>query len=423
MKYLLCLVGIILSQIFSAASALPFGTYGPRSLSMGGTGVASATVSDAVFYNPALLAQYQFDEDKDRTSQFALPIFSARISRNIEAFKNFRDEDYDGKMSAAISTFNASNGSTVDAQSVLNASLALQDGLTRVSNGPIFGDVNVAFSIGIPSFKSGGAFFYNKRTVGDGSINKTTSDEALLNAYIDTMNFLLTGEGAPSPEVFNNGQLIDQAGKLTSTATAAALIMSEYGMAMATQIPISSKNNITVGITPKFVKSETYVIQTEASTDSYTTNRDTNNRWDITADFGIAKSHQEKWNYGLSIKNIIPLRYVSKLNTKIRIEPQIRAGVAYNVSWGLISLDMDVLKNKPVASGDKTQYVLLGVEKNFSWFKVRGGYSYNLSASGNSRKGLFSAGLQFLPFGNKLEFAYADNGIERAVGVQSGFSF
>ncbi|HFC54222.1 MAG TPA: hypothetical protein ENJ43_07285, partial [Gammaproteobacteria bacterium] len=41
------------------ALAAPFGTFDPRSLAMGGTGVASGTGANASFYNPALLANEQ----------------------------------------------------------------------------------------------------------------------------------------------------------------------------------------------------------------------------------------------------------------------------------------------------------------------------------------------------------------------------
>ena len=46
-----------------AAQAMPFGTFDPRSMAMGGTGVASDTSANAAFFNPALLATANKDED------------------------------------------------------------------------------------------------------------------------------------------------------------------------------------------------------------------------------------------------------------------------------------------------------------------------------------------------------------------------
>jgi len=421
MKKPLCFCLLLPIQLNTVAMATPFGVYDPRSLSMGGTGVATSTVSDAAFYNPALLAQYAYDEDKGRRSQFVFPSISAQVSRTIEEVSKFKEQDYDGELNTAISAFNASNGAAADAQSVLDAALNLQNGLARISNGPISADINSSFTIAIPSLRQGGAFYYSKRAVGDGRIDKTADDASLLNAYIETMQFLLTGEGTPSPEIYNNGQLVDQSGNLTSTASAGGIVTSEFGLAMAGTFPVY-KNNVSLGITPRFVKTETYVVETSAS-NNFGENRKSSNRWGVTADIGLAKKFANNWNLGITVKNIVPLRYTTSLNTQINIDPQLRAGFAYQTNWGVVSFDMDVMKNNPVGSGDKTQYSLLGAEWDLTWGKLRGGYNYNFSATGVAKKGLFSFGIQLLPFGMLLDVAYADNGVTRAGALQTGFAF
>ena len=45
-----------LAALSSTALAVPFSVYDARSAGMGGTGVASAHISSAPFYNPAMLA-------------------------------------------------------------------------------------------------------------------------------------------------------------------------------------------------------------------------------------------------------------------------------------------------------------------------------------------------------------------------------
>jgi hypothetical protein len=137
----------------------------------------------------------------------------------------------------------------------------------------------------------------------------------------------------------------------------------------------------------------------------------------------VAKLFTNGWNVGVSIKNIIPLNYSTNVNSDISIGPQVRAGVAYKTKWGMLSFDMDVLENDSVGSGDKSQYSLLGAEWDFRWGKLRGGYNYNFSASGAAKKGLFSGGIQLTPFGMILDLAYADNGVERAAALQTGFQF
>ncbi len=393
---------------------------------MGGTGVASADAGNAVFHNPALLAQYQYDEDEGRTSAFILPTITARVSDTVQEIADFREQDYDGQLSSAIAAFNANNGSANSARAVLDASLNLQDGLSRVSSGPVVADGNVAFVIAIPSLKQGGAFFFNQRFVGDGHITKTPEDQALLDAYVETMQFVLTGQDPPSQEVIdkivdNNNQLIDQTGNLTSSASAAGIALTELGVAMAGEFALF-KQNILLGITPKFIKAETYATESTATND-LNENRDTYNRWDITADVGMAKIISNTWNIGLSVKNIVPLKYTTNTNKDINLEPQVRAGVAYKTGWGMLAFDLDVMENAAVGTGDKTQYSLFGAEWDFKWGKLRGGYNYNFRASSAAKKGLFSGGIQLSPFGMLLDLAYADNGVERAAALQTGFQF
>lgn len=408
--------------VCQGVSAMPFGYFDPRSLAMGGTGVASADANNAVFHNPALLAQYQYDEDEGRTSAFILPTITARGSDTIEEIATFREEDYDGQLSRAITAFN-NNGDLQSAQAVLDASLNLQDGLSRVSSGPVFADGNVAFVIAIPSMNQGGAFMFNKRYVGDGNIRKSPEDEALLNLYIETMQFL-TGQTATPPQniadIFDGNQLTDATGNLTSSASAAGIALTELGLSMGGQFSLW-KQKIALGITPKFVKAETYATETTA-TDNYDKNQ-TESRWGVTADIGVAKLFANGWNVGLSIKNVVPQHYATNVNNEISIGPQVRAGVAYKTKWGMVSLDMDVLENDSVGSGDKSQYSLLGAEWDFRWGKLRGGYNYNFSATGAAKKGLFSGGIQLTPLGMILDLAYADNGVERAAALQTGFQF
>lgn len=415
--------GVLMFLIAAKSAAVPFGTFDPRSLAMGGSGVATAPAHSAAFYNPALLAQFDHDEDEGRNSVFILPAISARVSDTIEEVVQFQDQDYDEQLRRAIADFQAA-GNVTNAQAVLDASLALQDGLTQIASGPLGVDGNAAFVLAIPSFRQGGAFVFSKRAVGDGSLFKTAEDEQLLDAYVDTMTFVVSGgtEGAPSPLVLDgNGQLVDQTANLTSSASAAAISMTELGLSMAGEFTIF-KQKFALGITPKFINVETYATEANAN-DKLDENRDFGNRWEVTADIGIAKNIAEVWNVGLVVKNVVPHRYTTNINTEIRIDPQVRAGVAYNAGWGILALDLDVVENKAVGAGDSTQNLSLGAEWDLYFAKIRGGYNYNFSASGEAKKGLLSIGMQIRPFGMLLDVAYADSGIERAAALQTGFNF
>ena len=414
-----CFLSISLMEIVEAA---PFGTFDPRSLAMGGTGVASANSKHAVFYNPALLALYDIYEDESRDSIFLLPVISARVSESLEEIADFEQQDFDASLSDAIADFNATNGSLQSAHAVLDASQNLQDGLSRIANGSVFVDANVAFTIAIPSLRQGGAFVFSKRAVGDGRVFKTPEDEALLNAYIETMQFLVTGEGVPNTDIIdNNNQLIDQTDNLNSSASAAGILVTELGVSMAHEFTVFNQK-LALGIIPKLINVETYATASNVN-NKMEDNRDFTNDWGFTADIGLAKEFENLWKVGFAVKNVVPSSYATNINSEIKLKPQLRAGVAYQPYWGTISFDMDVLENNAIGSGDPSQFTALGIEWDLKWGKLRGGYNYNFSATGPTKKGLFSAGIEFSPFGMILDLAYAENGVERAAALQTGFNF
>jgi hypothetical protein len=417
------LSGVIFCFMANEASALPFGTYDPRSLAMGGTGVGAATGVNAVFYNPALLAQYSVYEEESNNSAFVLPSVAARVSDSLVEAEEFRQDDLDTLLRSSINAFNT-NPTAQNAQAVLDASESLQSGLQNLSGGPAFVDGAAGFVISIPSKHEGGAFLFSRRAVGDGLIDFTDQDARILNAYVETMTFVTTNgaAGALHPEILDqNNDLIDQTDNLTSTASASAMLITELGIAMSREFKIFA-NKIAFGVTPKFVNVRTYDVLSSTN-DSPEENEDRNNDWDMNLDVGAAHDLSEKLTLGLAIKNIVPRRYITQLNNELRIDPQLRAGLAYAPAWGVLALDVDVLENDPVGSGSATQNLGLGAEWALGWGSLRGGFSYNFAAPGAIQENLFSVGASFALAGVLADFAYADNDVEQAASFQLGFRF
>lgn len=72
MKIKQLLLTSTLTALSSTAMAAPFAVYDARSAGMGGTGVASAHISSAPFYNPAMLAAQRDEEDFSLLTGFGL---------------------------------------------------------------------------------------------------------------------------------------------------------------------------------------------------------------------------------------------------------------------------------------------------------------------------------------------------------------
>jgi len=421
-RHILLLIVIFLFTIYPlAVLAMPFGTYDPRSIAMGGAGVASGNSANAVFFNPALLAQYTLRKHRARNSHYVFPVASLSVSKVAEDIVDLADNNPEQVLSNSIASYNA-NSTLVNAEGVLTASRNLQSDLGPVTNESIFFDGIIGMVIGIGDRQEGGAFVVSRRFVGDGIADQTTADKQLLVDYIESLNFIVSGgaNGVLNPELFDaNGNLLDQTNNLTSTVTGRGLLLTELGIAMSWGIEWF-RNKIDVGFTPKFVQGTTYEYNSSLGNSQLNaTERKENDDWQFTLDMGVSKVLDNKLKLGLVVKNLVPLEFSTQSGGRINIQPQLRAGAAYpSVKWGYWALDVDVLENRSIGGGDNTQYLSLGGEWLVKNWILRAGYKQNLVGRGDFSKGVFTTGLAYRFMGVGFDVAYVDSGPEKAAALQ-----
>ncbi len=421
-QLILRLVFVLLFSICPlAVLAVPFGSYDPRSMAMGGAGVASGNSANAVFFNPSLLAQYTARKHRARNSRYVFPVASLSVSSVAEDIADLADSNPEQMLSDSIAAYNASP-TPITAEGVLAASRNLQNDLEPVANESVFFDGIVGMVIGIGDRREGGAFVISRRFVGDGIAEQTAADKQLLADYIEGLDFIISAgaSGAPHPELFDvNGNLLDQSNSLTSTATGRGLLLTELGIAMSWGVELF-RNKIDVGFTPKFVQGTTYEYNsTLGSSQRETAARKENEDWQFTLDVGISKAISDKLKLGLVVKNLVPLEFSTKSGGNINIQPQLRAGAAYrSEKWGYWALDMDVLENKSIGGGDNTQYLSLGGEWLVKSWALRAGYKQNLAGRGDFSKGVFTIGTGYRFVNVSFDIAYIDSGPERAASLQ-----
>jgi len=157
----------------TAAVALPFTSFDPRTMAMGGAGVAVADAASAPFFNPALLSTARYSDD------FSLVLPSAGISvADTENLRDSVDQFQDGNyvanletsvsaLDAAIAAVNIAVPATFTAvsstASTVSANLTtLSQQLATLSNKPITLDGGIATVVGIPNKKFGIAFFADR---------------------------------------------------------------------------------------------------------------------------------------------------------------------------------------------------------------------------------------------------------------------
>ena len=406
--------------------AIPFGGYDPRSMAMGGVGVSTATAVNAGYYNPAMLSRYKVRKEKSDNSRFTLPGFTIRYSEAIERIDEFEDQDLDGQLSDAITAFNTTL-STADAQIVVDRNRVLQSGLDEITRGPFAFDFHTGITLGIGGRNEGGSLFVNARIAGDGVIIQTPEDRQLLNEYTETMEYYAsTGTivGAPYPGLFNaGGQLIDQTGNLTSSASGTFIVLTELGMSFARKFDLLGQK-IAIGVTPKYVKVATYDMQANAASRGVFNSEQLSHDAGFNFDIGVDKVFNKQWRAGMVIKNIISRDYQTALGNTVELEPQARLGAAYSPHWGLLAVDADLTVNKAVGAGDDSQVIAFGGEWRLGpIIHLQMGYQQNLKATGDHTKGLISGGVEAKYSDFRWHLTYAGNDVEQAYAAGVTYQF
>lgn len=345
-----------------AVAAAPFGAFDARSAGMGHVGVAAGTLSNAAFYNPALLAVQRADDDfAFVTAAGARAADADNLLDDVDAFQ----AAYDAMDAAgALAAFNRALGKAVFAQ----------------------GDGGLALA------------FAGDRNAGAVSVQSHVS--AAINVTDD------------------NGGLPDD-----STLNFAGVEISEVGLSLAHRFDIA--DGMAVGLTPKYMRVSTYDYSeplVTASTDPMDL-VDSRNRVEsdtVNLDAGVVFGHANGWRAGLVARNLIEKEFaMANGGGTVKLEPQARAGVAYVARWGTIAADLDLTENAPVSFEGKTQMAAVGLELNaFDLLQVRAGYQHNLAADGaNEDKDSYSAGVGFSPFGLHVDLAAITNSNENDLGV------
>ncbi len=315
--------------------------------------------------------------------------------------------------------------------------------------------------LAIPSKKFAAALSVGGTASISGKVNYSTTDSDLLKSYVPAIKEVVDLYGATVPPTsFTGNSIIDNTGVLTdaaknpnfsSTVQVVAVAIADIGISFAREFEFGGEK-VAIGITPKLQKISTFHYADEVDgfddVDSDTfkdTQQDyTRANLDIGASYRFGES--EKWMVGLTGKNLLggEFDYADVLVTpknsdgiptgapaykleggSVELNPQFRAGVAYNGEWTSIALDVDLVENDPVAFENPTQYAALGVELDvFSFLQLRAGYRTNMSVSGDD---VASIGVGLSPFGLHVDVAAMANLDEpkknAGAALQLGFYF
>ena len=326
------LVVLCFSCVSQSAMAVPFGMFDTRSMAMGGVGVATGA-RYAALNNPALLTT------ADEIHEWFL--LAPTVSRQIGDPDQVEDELLAFQQAATVldGTNNAANRAAVQSRlDALDGSLYQRSG-------------NVAGILAIPSrILSGAAFF---------------------NVY----------EASTAQPVIGGDVLATPA--YASTLAQRGLRVAENGIAAAKTLEANKgwMRNLAVGLSAKFLLVEAYGYVEplrSAEVDVDRTGRKTGSQFAF--DIGVLKE-VGVWKFALVAKNIVPGNYkYGSSGDEFKIEPQVRAGFAYQSRHSILELDIDVTENDPVGFALPSQMLAIGWEwQAWRWLALRAGYQQNLT--------------------------------------------
>ena len=422
---------------------ISYGIYDSRALAMGGSATAIGSHAQAAFYNPALLALHDREEEEGRDGRVYLPNLVLQVSDATEAAINAIDDELDTQLSSAINTFNAAP-SLESAGQVANSAQDLSDALDDIANQELNIDSFIGFNISEPSNREGGAFYFGARLIGGGLANVSDTDSALLNDYIESMNQIAAGVdpatvAAEYPQLINtNGQLIDPTRSLTSNADISALAISEWGMAMAKQFEWHDYA-IAIGITPKLMRVDAFrdtadfndsLGSADEGVDNFSDTKATHIT--LNADIGLAATIKEHYRISLTLKDAFeksftttqepdPITGEEAPELKVTLSSRARVGVGYVSEKFSVGLDYDLDEATPMANEAGTQELSLGAEyRLFDSLALRAGYRNDQTGL---RDNLISGGIGYQWKRFVVDIAYASGGDYRGGGLQLGWTF
>ncbi len=434
---------LLLASLSSPAFAISYGVYDSRALAMGGAATAIGTHAQAAFYNPALLAFHEEEEEAGRDGRVYLPNIVVQVSDGAESAIDAVEDELDTQLSSAIDNFNDAPVQT-SAALIRDVATDLRDVLDDIAGKDLSVDSFIGFNISEPSNREGGGFYFGARALAGGIANVSDADRALLGDYIESMGQIAAGAdpatvAAAYPHLVNSrGQLLDLTRTLTSSADVSALIVSEWGMAMAKQFEVRG-HGIAIGITPKLMRVDAFrdtadfndsLDSVEEAGDEFKDTQETH--LTLNADLGIAATIAEHYRVSLTLKDAFKKRFSTKQEAdpvtgepgpdlKVTLSSRARMGFGYVSDKFSVGLDYDLEESTPMATEAGTQELSLGAEYVvFDSLALRAGYRNDQTGM---HENMASAGVGYRWKRFVVDVAYASGGDYRAGGLQLGWTF
>lgn len=376
----------IAALCITSASAMEFQTLGYKSVAMGGAAVASSSGSFATYNNPALLAKSQYDVEIALGAGIEAHDHGAGASFQALDDKSFID--------------------TLDKASNDITTLSLEDKQNLIDGKNIIMDMNGNTLEIAPQA-------YLATQIGSYGIGVFVSSDVAGTAVVDQAHDQLIFEnGGNYAQINNDGTVSSSNAAAYSSSSieyavnngltyvqARGIVLGEVPIAYGHKFELSG-GNLMVGGAAKYMQAVTYTekvkIDNSGSTSDSTKKDKTSTNFGVDLGLAFVPAFSHDLTLALVAKDLNAPEFSFVDNTKVKVDPMVRAGVAYNIFESLeIAADIDLTKNKTLVSGVDSQMVGGGLSYHpASWFALRGGLMQNLDSNDNSGV-IYTAGLGF----------------------------
>ncbi len=392
----------------------------PRSMGMGGSGVATAHSYNAFQFNPALL--YRSDVLNAEPGFFRTNLGVRLHDREefLSSLDSYQKQNYEDRLQNSINRFNQQVEQRVlrtnTVRQILTDSRSWLDGLSTLSDKPLRVMANGALNAGFNRENiSIGAF--SRRTLVLGSrLHIAPADLESTYEVIDFLEFLL--EVAEAEEIPAEHQ--QEIPRLISEAESFAEVRGadywEQGISIAA--PIKSIEDFSIGLNVKFIHVDTFLYQERLQNiDIQAFNRANYQEGDssVNLDIGFSGKFASTLRWGLVIRNLFHQQYPVKNGESMHFDPIVRAGLAYEHERTTLAVDYDLTRNDPLGYDPDKQFISFGWEQRF-WRNIalRAGYRHNLVD--HTHLYSFGFGLQIKRL--TWDLAFAQRGDENGVSTQ-----
>lgn len=418
---------MIQSLLAASALSLPpaaysnsYGIFDARTHAFAGTAIAIADVNQGHFYNPALLAFHEGDEDRSQDGRHYLPV-SAHLSESAKTAADAIDSGLEDRLSSAVEAFNQAPSADA-ARFGEETALDLRQAMLDLKDTNLYADAFAGYAITQPGDREGGAFYIGSRLFGGGTSRIEDDDLALLDDYLDLMRYLYTdgSSGTQHPELYNmDGSLLDPSDEILSSAAAQVAIVTEAGVAGGKQFTFLNQV-VALGITPKVVQVKLFDEQWQREADGYYRSDARITKHFFSLDVGLAMPLGEHFRVGLALKDLRHKTFHTALGNKLVFPARSRLGFAYIGTRWQVGLDADLTQSRVLYSDERRQDISLGVE----WLilpniALRSGYRKDVQDN-LPDKLAFGLGWKISRF--SVDVAYSKSAADLGYALQVGFS-